>query len=91
MDEKDIQLLFKIARYINPSTHEAIQNYINNDFRPEYIVQYKKQNKILAIWFDTLKLNERDLKYIFKNHPQSSQQFFIHYIKGFYRIGFKIN
>lgn len=89
MEQKDIDILFKIAKYVNPMTHEAIQNYVDNECRISYLVQYKTKNKITAIWFDVLALNDRDLKFIFKTHHQSNKQFFIHYLGGFYRIGFK--
>ena len=88
--EKDITLLFSMAKLIIPKMQEFIQLYSSSEKRIGTVIKYVKNNKIIAIWFDVEKLSERDLKYIFKHHKQSNKKFFINYNVDFYRIGFKL-
>lgn len=90
MEKKDIDLLFSFAKIVKSTTTDSIQNYKSNDKLIGYLVQYPKNGKIIAIWFDAEKLSERDLRYFFKHHKISDKIFFITYLDGFYRIGFKL-
>ena len=89
MEKNDIELLFKFAKMVKPTTCDSIQNYKSNDKLLGYLVQYLTNGKITAIWFDTEKLTERDLKCFFKHHKESDKHFFINYLDGFYIVGFK--
>ena len=89
MDKNDIELLFRFAKLVKSTTSDSIQNYKSNDKLLGYLVQHLTNGKITAIWFDAEKLTERDLKYFFKYHKESDKHFFINYLDGFYRIGFK--
>lgn len=90
INNKDIDLLFRFAKFVSSKTSESIQNYKTNEKLIGYLVQYSKQGKIKAIWFDVEKLNENHLKFFFKHHKESDKQFFIKYLDNFYRIGFEI-
>lgn len=89
IEQNEIELLFRMAKFIHSRTSDSIQNYKSNDKLLGYLVQYIKNGKITAIWFDVEKLSERDLKFIFKHHKESNKVLFINYIDDFYRIGFK--
>lgn len=90
IEQKDIDLLFKIANFIHSRTSESIQDYKSNEKLIGYVVRYIINGQINAIWFDVEKLSERDLRFIFKHHKESKKQFFINHLDDFYRIGFKI-
>lgn len=89
INQNDIDLLMRMAKLVNSKTTESLQTFVSADKRVGCIVKYLKDHKIIAIWFDTEKLAERDLRFFFKHHKQSDKVFFINYIDDFYRIGFK--
>lgn len=89
MNDIDKELLFRMAKLINSKTADSIQNYKSPDKLLGYVVQYFKNDQVYAIWFDAEKLSERDFRFIFKHHKLSDKEFFIKYLDGFYRIGFK--
>lgn len=90
INQTDIDLLFRMAKFVNSKTTESIQNYTSVEKRVGCVVRFFKNGNIVAIWFDAEKLSERDLKFFFKHHKESKKQFFINYLDGFYRIGFKV-
>lgn len=89
ISDQDIDKITAIFLHINPNLNTAVQNYVSNDKRVNYMVQMLKNRKPVAIWTDVEKLNEYKLKILFKRHKEVNLQFFIHYLDDFYRIGFK--
>lgn len=90
INKNDIDLLFRMAKLVNSKTTDSLQTFVSAEKRIGCIVKYLKDDVIISIWFDAEKLAERDLKFFFKHHKESEKQFFINYLDGFYRIGFKV-
>jgi hypothetical protein len=90
INDQELETIISIFKHINPSINTSVQNYIDNNKRPNYIVRLLNKRKPIAYWMDVDNVNEAKLKILFKRHKEVDKQFFIQYLDGFYRIGFKI-
>lgn len=91
MENNDIIQAFQILKQINPNLSENIQFYDDNyDYRPNMMVKFVKNKVVTSIWLDFLKLNDWQLRILFKRHKEVHQVFFIQEVKNFYRVGWKL-
>ncbi|MFC4817630.1 hypothetical protein [Flavobacterium sp. GCM10023249] len=90
INDHELETIISIFKHINPGLNTSVQDYLDNNKRPNYIVRLLNKRKVIAYWIDIDKINEAKLKILFKRHKEVDKQFFIQYLDDFYRIGFKI-
>lgn len=89
-DEQQTRIM-ELFFWINPKTETSIQNYTEPDqCRYCHVIRYlDKKKKCVAIWQDFPKLNEWQLRILFKHHKEIDHEFYISGRKDFYRVGWK--
>lgn len=90
ISDSELVVISSIFKHIIPGINTSVQDFVNNEKKINYIIRLSNKRKAIAYWTDMESMNEAKLKILFKRHNEVDKEFFIHYLDGFYRIGFKI-
>lgn len=93
MNDEEIVAIKNILTLVNGSPiNESLQHYIkdNDNYRANTLICYPDAKAIKAVWMDFEKLNEYKLKLLMKRHKEINRKFFLHWMNGYYRIGWKV-
>lgn len=81
-----LSFAFAYKEYGSPQEY----NPSNKGYKPNVLVAYPNTKQIKSIWLDVESINQVKLKRLFSRHKEVNLQFFINYLDGFYRVGWKV-
>jgi len=58
--------------------------------RANTLTLYPNHKQVTSVWMDIDHLNEVKLKRLFSRHKEINLPFFVNYLDGFYRVGWKV-